>query len=188
MKNNNEIVRVELDSMARIELFKAIESVMSDLGFELGNYEALDLGFEIRPGWPVDYNCQPTMAELVVLAKKLGARVTITDLNFSKVKNAGSKCQCHKKKKQPESVKRKLVSCNGCRFRYEDATLLDRCRNMTALDRCRTTVTLDVLGNTSDLCYMVNVNDDCEYFEPTLLKRICGWVSRAINLKNGKGK
>ena len=81
MAERNEIVRVELNSEARLRLYSQITGQMEKLGFNPMDYSSLDLGIELPANWPVDVNSQPTLPELVVIAMKLKMFLVIGDVN-----------------------------------------------------------------------------------------------------------
>lgn len=84
MSDKNEIVRLELPASVRIRIANQItyQMIQKDLDPENG-YQSLNLGFEVPEGWPIAEDTQPTMAQLVVFAQKLGMKITIGDLNLS---------------------------------------------------------------------------------------------------------
>ena len=79
----HEIVVIELDMSTRLRVSNQIDVRMIEIGFEAKDYAALDLGFELGPCWPLDRYASVTLPQLVVVANKLGLRITINDLNFS---------------------------------------------------------------------------------------------------------
>jgi hypothetical protein len=82
MRADNEVVTIEMMHMDRVRLQQQITDQMERLGLNPGDWNALDLGFDLSDGWPVDINDQPTMAQLLVFAIKLKMRVIIADLNM----------------------------------------------------------------------------------------------------------
>ena len=82
MSENNELVKIEMLSDARLRLYTQITSQMEKLGYNPVDYGGLELGFELPANWPVDINAQPMLAELVVVARKLGLRIIVNDLNL----------------------------------------------------------------------------------------------------------
>jgi hypothetical protein len=80
MADENEIVSIAMWPDARLELYGHITSRMSELGYNPCDYSALDLGFELPADWPHGENAQPTLAQLVVVAKKLKLRIVIHNL------------------------------------------------------------------------------------------------------------
>lgn len=83
MSKNGEMVKIEMLSDARLWLSEQINSQMERLGYNPADYTALDLGFELPAGWPVDIDAQPTLGELIIIAKKLGFRIIINNLNLT---------------------------------------------------------------------------------------------------------
>jgi len=79
-----EIVTVELATSDRIRLSEQIRVRMEELGYKAYDYDKLDLGLHLPVDWPADIDAQPTLAELVVMAKRLGMKITIGDLNMAK--------------------------------------------------------------------------------------------------------
>ena len=82
MWDKNEIVKIEMSPGDRLRLQGQINERMKKLGLDPGDWNSLDLGFELSDGWPVDMNDQPTISELTVFACKLKMRVIIADLNM----------------------------------------------------------------------------------------------------------
>lgn len=80
MPNENEIIAIEIPINNKIELYGKITSQMENLGYNPVNYGALDLGFELPADWPFGRDTEITMAQLVVIAKKLDMRISITEL------------------------------------------------------------------------------------------------------------
>lgn len=91
MAEPNEMLILEMDAGIRLRLAEQITRQMYACGF--GDFsprniaEKLNLGFELPEGWPVDMNAQPTLAQLIVLAKKLNLQIIINDLNVLPLKN-----------------------------------------------------------------------------------------------------
>jgi len=82
MRDDNEVVTIEMMPMDRVRLQRQITDQMERLGLNPGDWKSLDLGFELSDGWPVDMNDQPTISQLIVFALKLKMRVIIADLNM----------------------------------------------------------------------------------------------------------
>lgn len=82
MRDDNEIVTIEMSPGDRLRLQGQINERMEKLGLNPGDWNSLDLGFDLSDGWPVDMNAQPTISELTVLARKLKMRVIVADLNM----------------------------------------------------------------------------------------------------------
>jgi hypothetical protein len=85
MTDPNEMLVLELDAGIRMRLADQIIRQLNTggLGTDLN---ILDLGFKLPVGWPVDMNAQPTLAQLVVLAKRLNLQIVISDLNVLPLK------------------------------------------------------------------------------------------------------
>jgi hypothetical protein len=85
MNESNEMLVLELDAGIRMrladQLWKQAES------HNVIDFNLLGLGFELPAGWPVDMNAQPTLAQLVVLAKRLNLQIIISDLNVLPLKS-----------------------------------------------------------------------------------------------------
>lgn len=82
MAEKNEILSVSLEPCDRIKLDNQIASQARKLGFDPSDYNNLNLDFKLSKGWPVDINAQPTLVELIVIAKKLKMRIIINSLNL----------------------------------------------------------------------------------------------------------
>ncbi len=81
MPGENEIVVVELSPEGRLRLYGQITAAMEKAGYNPCDYDSLKLGFELPAGWPVDKDAEVTLAQITVLAVKLGLRIMIGDLN-----------------------------------------------------------------------------------------------------------
>lgn len=82
MVEKNEIVIVALEFHDRIRLDNQITSQARKLGLDPSDYNNLNLGFKLPNGWPVNIEIQPTLAELVVIAKKLKMRIVINGIDL----------------------------------------------------------------------------------------------------------
>ena len=90
MADPNEIILVELYPDALLELYAHITDRMEKMGHIPGDFDSLGLGFDLPPGWP-GVGTQPTLAQLVVVARKLKLRITITNLTASPLHNNNQK-------------------------------------------------------------------------------------------------
>ena len=79
---SNELVTLSLNGEARLRLYGQIAGAMEKKGLNCADWGELDLGFELPAGWPIDNDAQPTLAQLVVIAHKLGMGIEIEDLNM----------------------------------------------------------------------------------------------------------
>lgn len=82
MVDQNEMISVNLYPGAVLDLQAYITNRMEQMGHKPGDFDSLDLGFDLPPGWP-GIGTQPTLAQLVVVARKLGLRIKITNLVVS---------------------------------------------------------------------------------------------------------
>ena len=82
MRDENEVMTIEMMPMDRVRLQRQITDQMERLGLDPGDLNSLDLDFELSDRWPVDMNDQPTISQLIVFALKLKMRVIVTDLNM----------------------------------------------------------------------------------------------------------
>jgi len=82
-----EIVSLDLAPECRLRLYNQIASQMDRRGHS-PDYRLLGLGFELPPGWPVDKDALPTLAQLVVMALKLNMQIVIDDLNLEPLKES----------------------------------------------------------------------------------------------------
>jgi hypothetical protein len=76
------IVSIDMNPSDRIRLSNQILAAMEQKDCTPFMWDKLNLGFKLPPGWPVDKEAQPTLAQLVVIARKLDLRVEIADLNL----------------------------------------------------------------------------------------------------------
>lgn len=85
--NDEETVVVDISILSRVKLDGELTRRMEQLGF--ADYDSLDLGFEILPGWPADISSKLTLAQLVVLARKLKMRIVISDIDLVPIRDKG---------------------------------------------------------------------------------------------------
>jgi len=90
MSDRSEMVVIEMVSGDRIRIHGQITAQMERLGFNSCDYSSLELGFDLPPEWPMDMNDHPTMAQLIVLARKLKLRIVIDNLNLIPLKEPES--------------------------------------------------------------------------------------------------
>lgn len=88
MPEKGEMVIIEMAPSDRLRLYGQITGRMEKLGYNACDYRALNLGFELPANWPVDINAEPTLAQLVVLARKLEMRIVIDNLNLVPLKES----------------------------------------------------------------------------------------------------
>ena len=82
MADKNEIVTVDLGIEGRLRLSNQIYAAMEKRGLPPYEYRHLALGFELPMSWPADSDCEITLAQLVVLSKKLDMKIIIGDINL----------------------------------------------------------------------------------------------------------
>lgn len=88
MPDKNEMVTIEMAGSDRLRLYGQITGRMERLEYNPCDYGALNLGFELPANWPEDKDAQPTMAQLVVVARKLKMRIVIDNLNLVPLKES----------------------------------------------------------------------------------------------------
>ena len=79
--NGQERVVLDLTTSDKAGLYGKITDRRKEKGYEIGDWDSLDLGFKLPAGWPADQNCQVTLAQLVVIAVKLDMSIVINSLN-----------------------------------------------------------------------------------------------------------
>lgn len=89
MRDENEVVTIEMSLNDRILLCDQITDQMERMGLNYRTWGSLDLGFDLPDDWPVDVNEQPTISQLIVFAIKLKMRVVISDLNMVPASDGG---------------------------------------------------------------------------------------------------
>ena len=72
------ILRLPGDSLLRI--YSNLTGRMHKLGYKRLDWDVLDLGFELRPDWPV-FGPAPTLAQFIVVVHKLKLRIVIDELH-----------------------------------------------------------------------------------------------------------
>lgn len=77
---DRELVKIELPPNIKAEIYGQITSRMAKLGYDPNNWASLDLGLELPPDWPIDKDDHPTLAQLVVIARKLKMEIIINNL------------------------------------------------------------------------------------------------------------
>lgn len=84
MPDENETVVIEMAPDDRIRLYGQVTAQMEKLGHNPCDYNSLNLGIDLPADlpadWPVGEKSQPSMPQLVVVARKLDMRIIITDL------------------------------------------------------------------------------------------------------------
>lgn len=80
MSEKNQIVTMDLSREARIKLYGKITAAMEERGMNPVDYRELECGIDLAPQWPM--NPEPTLAELVVVARKLGLRIVINGIDL----------------------------------------------------------------------------------------------------------
>ena len=80
MPDANETIVIDLNHVSKIELYGHITSAMEKQGLNPCDWSGLELGFELPADWPVGEGCEVTMAQLVVMARKLKFRIIINNL------------------------------------------------------------------------------------------------------------
>lgn len=83
-----EMVSIEMVSSDRLRLYSQITGWMEKLGYNPCDYGALNLGFKLPTNWPVDIHAEPTLAQLIVVARKLKMRIVIDNLNMVPLKES----------------------------------------------------------------------------------------------------
>lgn len=82
MRDDNEVVTIEMSPGDRVLLCDQITDQMERMGLNYRTWGSLDLGFDLPDAWPVDLNEQPTISQLIVFAIKLKMRVVISNLKM----------------------------------------------------------------------------------------------------------
>ncbi len=86
MSDRNEIVTVDLAGDNKITLYGHITSRMEELGFNPCDYSELELGIPLPVDWPADQDDSPTLAELVIVARKLKMKIIIGKITMVPMK------------------------------------------------------------------------------------------------------
>lgn len=76
------MTEIELVYDKRLKLYSDITAQMERLGLNHGSWESLGVGLHLPAAWPLDKDAQPTLSQLIVIARKLKMRVVINDLNM----------------------------------------------------------------------------------------------------------
>ena len=79
-EEGNEGVILKLPSDSLLRIYSNLTGRMHELGYERLDWDVLDLGFELRPDWPL-FGPGPTLAQMVVVAHKLRLRIVIDELH-----------------------------------------------------------------------------------------------------------
>jgi len=83
MNERDETVVIDMYSERLLKLYSDLTARMQELGMNSADWRELKLPFELPAGWPVDKEARPTLAQLTVVAARLGMRITIRDLAMS---------------------------------------------------------------------------------------------------------
>ena len=79
-RDTNEGVILKLPSDSLLRIYSNLTGRMHELGYERLDWDVLDLGFVLRPDWPL-FGPGPTLAQMVVVAHKLRLRIVIDELH-----------------------------------------------------------------------------------------------------------
>jgi len=82
MAETGETVTIEMFPGERLKLYGQITGQMEKLGCNPCDWTGLNLGLYLPAGWPADINTEITLAQLVVLARKLKMRIIISNLDL----------------------------------------------------------------------------------------------------------
>jgi len=82
VSEQNEIVVIDLTPADRLRLDQQINDRMAKLGYDRYGYHNLGLGFWLPISWPTDKDSELNLAQLTVLARKLGMRILVTNLEM----------------------------------------------------------------------------------------------------------
>jgi len=82
MADENEMVVIEMWPDDRRKLYGHITSQMDHLGYNPCDYGSLNLGIELPADWPHAENAQPTLAQLIIVARKLEMKIIIHHLEL----------------------------------------------------------------------------------------------------------
>ncbi len=87
MTDEKRIVSIDAGLDVRLGLYDQINIRMKEFGFNInGDYNSLGLGFDLPANWPVDRNAQPTLSQLVVVARRLKMRIVISSVSLLPIK------------------------------------------------------------------------------------------------------
>jgi len=78
----NELIKIRLNQEQRFKLSSEIRKAMRAGGVGPLDYDRLDLGFHLPINWPDDPVCEITLAQLTVIARKLGMDLVIDDIRL----------------------------------------------------------------------------------------------------------
>ncbi|MBW8017095.1 MAG: hypothetical protein FVQ82_12995 [Planctomycetes bacterium] len=174
MNKGIKIVKIELERYVKLQLKSDIDQRMEECGVSADNFAALDLGIDFPEGWPADKDCEPTMAELVVLAGKLGMQVIVPIVKMRPYRDA----VCIPFAKMAKDViDQKPVYCLDCTFMQKASGPFG-----VAGDPIRSECHATSLDGSSK-CYIINAKSNCKFFEPTLWKRLRDFISTKFKRK-----
>jgi len=83
MQQDNELVVIEMPSSELMRLLAQINARMEELGYPQ-DIEQLIPGLNLPCGWPLREEIKPTLAQLVVIAKRLKMKLIITNIYMDK--------------------------------------------------------------------------------------------------------
>ncbi len=84
---DRELVKIDIPPNIKAEIYGQITSRMAKLGYNPATWDSLNLGFDLPPDWPIDRDDHPTMAQLVVIARKLKMEIVISNICLSPLKD-----------------------------------------------------------------------------------------------------
>ncbi|MCK9243637.1 MAG: hypothetical protein WC877_03385 [Dehalococcoidales bacterium] len=78
VQKDNELVVIEMPTTELLRLSEQINNRLIETGYPAGTINAVVPGLNLESSWP--FGAGPTLAQLVVIAKKLDMKITISNL------------------------------------------------------------------------------------------------------------
>ena len=77
----SECVTIEMVTVDRIPLYSNLTGRIEKMGMNYASCNSRGPGIDLPDDWPAGVDSQPTLSELVVVTRKLGMKIVITNLN-----------------------------------------------------------------------------------------------------------
>lgn len=90
-RHRGEMVQIDMVTADRLRLYGQITARMKEFGYNSCDYNGLELGIDLPADWPMDMNDRATIAQLIVLARKLKMQIVISNLDMIPLKQTDEK-------------------------------------------------------------------------------------------------
>ena len=102
-EEGNEGVILKLPSDSLLRIYSNLTGRMHELGYERLDWDVLELGFSLKPDWPL-FGPGPTLAQMVVVTHKLRLRIVIDEMHVESLPLTSPKDNGRERRKQESAV------------------------------------------------------------------------------------